>query len=448
MPVIPSMKPKTNSAPEVLNAIRNSASINYQNYVPYATPNAESVKKIGAIIMDNVALQNEFVALINRIAAVYVTSRQYENPWSVFKKGEIELGETIEEVFVNVPYAHVFNPAGAVSTLPAREIPDVKAAYHLVNYQEFYKQTIDRETLAHAFTSWSGVDDLIGRIVNAMSSAAAYDEFIMLKYMIALRALEGSIYAYDASSFANTDEFIANAKQVSNEFLFMGNQYNVAKVYTTCPREDQFFIETAAFDAAADVYTLAKAFNLDKVEFMGRRLLVDSFGFNTGELARLAEIFKGDTSYTPFTSTELGLLDKIPLMICDKNLFMVFDKLNKMTEFYNGEGLYWNYYFHVWRVLGMSPFANAMFFETDGSAAVTAVTVSGGGVVPIGGSKQLSVTVTATGFARRSVTWSSSDTTKVTVDARGIVTRLASGSVTITATSDEDPSVTGTASIT
>lgn len=447
MPVIPSMKPKTNSAVEVLNAIKNSASINYQNYVPYATPDAESVKAIGAIIMDNVALQNEFISLINRIAAVYVTSRLYENPWAVFKKGELELGETIEEVFINLPVAHVFNPAGAVSTLPAREIPDVRAAYHVINYQEFYKQTIDRETLAHAFTSWGGVDDLIGRIVNAMSSAAAYDEFIIMKYMIALRCLDGTLKNYIISSMTPED-VVAAVKQTSNEFLFMGNTYNTAGVYTTCPREDQFVIETAEFDAVADVYVLAKAFNMDKVEFMGKRLLVDSFSFNAGEMARLAEIFNGDSSYTPFTSTELTLLGTIELLVCDKNLFMIFDKLNKMTEFYNGEGLYWNYFFHVWRIIGMSPFANAIFFESDGTGGVTAVTVSGGGAVPVGGSKQLTVTVTASGFCSRAVTWSSSDTTKVTVDARGIVTRLASGTVTITATSVDDSSITGTASIT
>ena len=32
----------TNSAAEVLNAIRNSATVNYQNYVPFAQPDGDS----------------------------------------------------------------------------------------------------------------------------------------------------------------------------------------------------------------------------------------------------------------------------------------------------------------------------------------------------------------------------------------------------------------------
>ena len=49
-------KPKivtlTNSSVDILNAIRNNATINYKNYVPQATPDAESIREIGAIIMD------------------------------------------------------------------------------------------------------------------------------------------------------------------------------------------------------------------------------------------------------------------------------------------------------------------------------------------------------------------------------------------------------------
>jgi len=442
MPVLDTRKPKTNTAPEVLNAIRNSASINYRNYVPYATPDAESVKAIGAVIMDNVALQNEFVNLINRIAAVYVSSKLYENPWSIFKKGELQLGETIEEVFLNLPTAHIFDPETAETEFMKREIPDVRAAFHLVNYQEFYKQTVDRDTLAHAFTSWSGVDDFIGRIVEGMSSAAAYDEFIMMKYVVALRLLAGDIKVDDATS---EEAAIAMAKSVSNKFTFMGGEYNLAGVLTTTKKNEQFFIETAEFDAYSDVYTLAKAFNIDKVQFAGNRMLVDSFSFNASEMARLAKIFEGDSSYTPFSDTELAALAEVNLVILDRNFFMIFDKLNKMTEDYNGEGLYWNYWYHVWRIFSASPFANAYALTVEGTASgVTAVAISGSIPIGIGTSAQLTAAVTKTGFASGAVTWSSSNPTILTVDARGIVTRVASGTATITATSVYDPEISDT----
>lgn len=37
MPTKPKIKTLTNSSIDVLNAIRNSATVNYQNYVPIAT---------------------------------------------------------------------------------------------------------------------------------------------------------------------------------------------------------------------------------------------------------------------------------------------------------------------------------------------------------------------------------------------------------------------------
>ena len=52
------------------------------------------------------------------------------------------------------------------------------------------------------------------------------------------------------------------------------------------------------------------------------------------------------------------------------------------------------------------------------------------------------------GAAGYRVVWSSADPTKVTVSETGLVQRLAAGAVPITATSVDDPTKAGTASIT
>ena len=142
MPTKPRIKTLTNSSVDILNAIRNSASQNYQDYVPYATADAESIRSIGAIIMDYPALQNEFLrALINRIGRVVINSRLYRNPWAVFKKGELEMGETIEEVFVDLARPYQFDQAVAETEVFKREMPDVKSAFHIMNYKTFYTIT-------------------------------------------------------------------------------------------------------------------------------------------------------------------------------------------------------------------------------------------------------------------------------------------------------------------
>ena len=122
----------------------------------------------------------------------------------------------------------------------------------------------------------------------------------------------------------------------------------------------------------------------------------------------------------------------------------------QFTENFNGKGLYWNYFLHTWKVMSVSPFANAAVFTT-GTPAVTSVTVSPStATVAKGGSVQLTAVVQTSDFARQSVTWSSNNA-KATVDSRGFVTiasDISGSSVTITATSTFDTSKKGTATIT
>ena len=80
--------------------------------------------------------------------------------------------------------------------------------------------------------------------------------------------------------------------------------------------------------------------------------------------------------------------------------------------------------------------------------AVTSVTVAGAGVTAIGATRQLTATIAPAGAAGYRVVWASADPTRVTVSETGLVKRIAAGAVNITATSVDDPTKAGTASIT
>ena len=143
-----------------------------------ATADSDSIREIGAVIMDYPALQNEFLsALVNRIGRVILTSKSYDNPWAMFKKGMLEFGESIEEVFVNIAKPFQYDPQIAESNVFKREIPDVRSAFHIMNYQKFYKATISNDQLRQAFLTIDGITDLIAKIVDAMYTGANYDEF-------------------------------------------------------------------------------------------------------------------------------------------------------------------------------------------------------------------------------------------------------------------------------
>ena len=129
MPTIPKSKALNACSVQILNAIRANASSTYQERIPVAT--RENIREVGNAMMRYQAVQNEFIdALVNRIARVIITSKSYENPLRMFKKGMLEYGETIEEVFVNIAKAHQFDPVVAETEVFKREIPDVNAVFH------------------------------------------------------------------------------------------------------------------------------------------------------------------------------------------------------------------------------------------------------------------------------------------------------------------------------
>lgn len=451
MATTPKVVTLTNSSVDILNAIRNNATQNYRDYVPKATPNAESIRQIGAIIMDYPALQNEFLsALVNRIGRVLITSKMYDNPWAFFKKGLLEFGESVEEIFVNIAKPFQFDPAVAETNVFKREIPDVRAAFHIMNYQKYYKATISNDQLRQAFLSWQGISDLIAKIVDAMYTGANYDEFQTMKYMLARHILDGHMYPVEIAEVetANMKSIVSVVKGVSNKFTFLSPNYNLAGVQTYTAKNDQYMLINSQFDATMDVEVLASAFNMDKAEFSGRRVLVDSFG--SLDTARLAELFAGDSTYVEISSDELKALDAIPAVLVDRNWFMIFDNFYNFTEQYNGEGLYWNYWYHVWKTFSVSPFANNALF-IPGKPSVTSVTVSpGNATVAAGQSVQLSANVVTTNFAPKSVTWTV-DSDYATVDNSGKVTVLstapASTNITVAATSTYDTSKKGTATV-
>jgi len=453
MPTRPDILSLTNVSKDVLNAIRNSASTDYRNYVPIATDGADSIKAIGSIIMDSPNLQNEFVsALINRIGRVIINSKMYSNPWSRFKKGYLEFGETVEEIFVEIAKPFQYDPATAESEIFKREKPDYRSAFHVMNYQKFYKVTITQAQLKTAFLSYAGMYDLISKTIETLYTAANYDEFLTMKYLLARHILDGHfapVSIADWTTAANMKSVISTIKSTSNQLEFMNTKYNVAGVHQHTPKREQYLILNASFDAVMDVEVLASAFNMSKAEFMGNRVLID--GFDKLDMDRLKELFKDDPTFVEFTDAQLATLAAVPCVLVDRDYFMIFDNLNEFTEQRNGEGLYWNYWYHQWKTFSVSPFSNAVIF-TSTQAAITSVTVSpDAATLPIGGSLQLTATVVGTGFVDKSVTWSSADATSVSVSPTGVVTVIDGDdedTVVITAKSVANSAKTDTATIT
>ena len=305
-----------------------------------------------------------------------------------------------------------------------------------------------------AFMSWDGVTSLISSIVESMYTAANYDEFITMKYLLCRRILSGEMYWGNPSDIAlETKDIIKSIRKNSDNLTFLSPKYNIAGVYNSTEKNNQYIIIPSTYMADFDVDVLAAAFNMSKVEFMGHVVLVDSF--TDIDTARLNELFKDDPTYTGFKAGDLEALNLVAAVLVDKDFFMIFDNLQNFTENYNGQGLYWNYFYHVWKTFSTSPYANAILFtaggEADWGAARVVVTPNAATVLP-GQSVQLKANlVVNTPFVSKAIDWES-NSEYATVNKSGVVTVLSTATkgttITITAKAHANPETAGTATIT
>lgn len=359
---------------DIINVIRQNASYDYQQNVPeVATVN--DIPKVGEIIYGTPAFANQFInALVNRIAIVRVQSATFNNPYSILKKGYIEYGETVEDIFVSIAKAVDFNVEKAAKREFQRTIPDVRSAFHVMNWRVMYPVTIQDEDLRQAFLSIEGVQNLIAKIVDAVYTAAEYDEFLLFKYLLIKAISHGKMFPTSIGAGTELSEAAVQFRGTSNLLPFMSNEYNEAGVKTNTPKDRQVIFMDAMFNAQFDVNVLASAFNMDKADFMGRLFLIDNWTDFDNE--RFDVIRANSDGIEEVTAGELALLANVKAVILDDNWFQVYDNNNKFTEKYVASGLYWNYFYHTWKTVSNSPFANAVVFVTSAADVALPATVT------------------------------------------------------------------------
>lgn len=336
---------------DIINAIRNEASPSFKQYVPLAS--ATNIAEVGAGVLLSQQNQNEFItSLVDRIGLFVLRTKTMQNILSKFKKGTLPLGSKIEETYIDLVKAKVYNPYESETTVFKREIPDVKTLFHETNRQELYKSTIQDSSLQKAFISYADFDNFLAGIINAMYNSNEVDEFHYMKLLLDAYYANGQfvVVPIDAVTTEQTaKDFIKKARAtVTKMTLPTGSRnYNALAVHTRTAPEDLAFIVDADLMATVDVDVLARAFNIDRTTFLGNVVIIDNFA-STG------------------------------LRACavDSDFFMVYDQVFKMETIRNPQGLYWNYNLHVWQIMSASRFSNAVAFVEGSVPAVTNVVLS------------------------------------------------------------------------
>lgn len=343
------------TAIDIVNAVIETSSTLKDN-IPLAT-NA-TLQATGGAIMQYTPFMNEFInGLVNRILFQEAHNMTYDNPLRIFKGVDIPYGTDVQDNIANPAVATPYD-SSAMSDVLSPASPDVKTVYYRRNRQDKYKVTVYDAVLAGAFTNADTFNNFVSMILNTLTSGDNIDEFKLMKGVVGQAINDGNINktsltaGTDHRAFAETLVTDLRAKYL--QFQFPSTKYNCyqkmakakgienATPLTTWTSPDRISVLVRADVAAfTDVEVLAKAFNMSKADFLGRQVMVDSFG-DTGDAAKTLAI------------------------IADNTFLRTHDNRFQMAETpYNASTLSRTYFLHHWETMACSPLANAWAFTEE-----------------------------------------------------------------------------------
>lgn len=343
----------------MLNAVRQTMSVDYRDRVPVATRN--NIADIAKTLTDpyNPMARNELVpALVNLIASQSISTEAFRNPLRVLNSNAMPFGNGEQEVYVNFAqgYAHDAN----ISIEDATAIYDsyIMALYHVINFNNDYPVTIWFEDMRGAFLDDYGLRSLVQAKVESVVSACNWDEFTTAKELIASAKKAGQIYPVHVDKVTDQQSANALAKQIQSyidKIQFPNPLYNFAGA-TSAAKEDTIllFVDPDT-KAAMNVDSYASAYNLDRMIPKAQQILIDNFNNAEGIVA----------------------------VLVDKRFFKIREQYRMMVQDNVNRGLRWNSTYTVKEMFSYSLFYPIIVFTTE-DVSITSITGSNVGKVTTG----------------------------------------------------------------
>lgn len=333
---------------------------------------------------------NSFIStLTNKVTKSLIYSKIFSNPLKELKKGALEYGDSIEELFVQMAMAKNFGENWEGSTTPEGDLirklkPKVTAMYIKLNMDKKYKTTVMDKQLRKAFLNSNGLSNLVMQIVGSITSQAEYQEFMYTKKnmnMLVESAQNWEISEDHATETpgsipigtvvkqtpyivksTDTKSMVKDIREVTGYMKFPSTKFNLAKELTWCDPSSLILMTTPTTIADLDVNVLASAFNVSMADLQTRTILVDEMP--TG-IFKKSDAELVDKAPTPLTSGNTVAKDatKVPKAILfDKDLLQIWDTYQGAGTFYNPDGEYTNHFANREGIFAICTFANMAIF--------------------------------------------------------------------------------------
>lgn len=342
-----------------------------------------------AVFDDYPNVKNAFVnTLTNKVAKSVIFSKIFSNPLKELKKGKVEYGESIEELFVQMAMAKNFGENWEDSTSPEADLirklkPKVTAMYITVNFDKKYKTTVMDKQLRKAFVNEYGLSNLVMQIVSSITSQAEYQEFLATKGTMLNLVAECKNKSLDAEHKTESDvslpigtvvkqtpyirqattakDLVQGIREEVGNMKFPSNKYNLAKELNWCNPQDLVLMTTPSVSADIDVNVLASAFNVSSTDVTTKTILVDEMPKG---------IFKSTSALVDKTPYDLSsgntiscdTTKKVKAILFDKDLLQIWDTYQATGTFYNSESNYTNHFANREGIFAVCSFANMVVF--------------------------------------------------------------------------------------
>lgn len=347
------------SIQKTVNKVRSTATQAYQDNVPVLTDNnLASFKE--AFFAYQPAINEFYVGLVNLFAKIIWNTDRFNHKLSFLKKGNYTIGYDIEEIHTNPVNPALYDNtdgAGILGDYP----PEVLTAFYRENRHDVFPLTTNSEILSRAMDSWERLGNFINSTRIAVDNGNALREFNLLKQSIVGMYEKSGFVTREVDSSTDTGvaDLMEQLRTDINDMQFLSSKFNKYKELSGGEKEAQSVSEkdniciicTTRAEAKVRRY-LSGVFNLQELEDANRFILVDDFGY---------DIYEKQGSARQLTITG-HKTTPISFIVADKNFVQWYDRLNVEYEFKNGFTLNINTFVHIWQMISISPFANAVCY--------------------------------------------------------------------------------------
>lgn len=342
-----------------------------------------------AVFDDYPNVKNAFInTLTNKVAKSVIFSKIYSNPLKELKKGKVEYGESIEELFVQMAMAKNFGENWEDSTSPEADLirklkPKVTALYCTVNFDKKYKTTVMDKQLRKAFVNEYGLSNLVMQIVSSITSQAEYQEFLATKGVMLNLVAECKNKSLDAEHKTESDvslpigtvvkqtpyirqvtsakDLVQAIREEVGNMKFPSNKYNLAKELNWVNPQDLVLMTTPSVIADIDVNVLASAFNVSSADVTTKTILVDAMPKGIFK-STSALVDKSPYALSSGNTISCDTSKNVKAILFDKDLLQIWDTYQATGTFYNAEGNYTNHFANREGIFAVCSFANMVVF--------------------------------------------------------------------------------------